>query len=355
MTPPGHALNQKRAAAGPQTNKPVPKAHEPNVVPPNSVLAQQLTEDSSQPQALQPISGVPVTGRIQRQPQSQPGEPHCDLLRQEFMLRYVGWPGGRDRCITTDDQEFRDNYIDNNIVKATAQFAANTTWENVDINRVVAMLIEYRDGSTKEFNVNDIPASAPLVQLGPTTVRAQSDVDWYERRSDGLIYPIRWRFVALDPLATPNLVSLRSGLANSIKQLQLGFLLIEAGVHFVGDIAALGGFAAMNHAFARGGMFEPVPKKARDANHPGAAKRIDKTIKNSPGDGQEEHGTPPTPHPVETPDPPHPHPPKPPKPAPLPDPGPPPQRPEKDPYEGHPYRGYPDPWPEEKPRRRRAR
>ena len=244
-----------------------------------------LPRPSRAQQSPQPIIAA---GPIQCQPRSQPGEPEpdCDLTRQEFLLTYVGWPGGRNRCITTADQEFRDNYIDANIVLATAQFTSNTTWENVDISRVAAMVIEYRDGSKKEFNANDIPAlpTKPVGRRAPL-VGAGGFVDRYERRSDGLIYPIRWGEVAFDKLTTPNLILLRSGLSDYIADLQFEFLLIEAGAQFAGNIATLGGFAAMNHDFARGGMFEPVPKKkgatTADPHQPGTPRSL--------GAGEQEH------------------------------------------------------------------
>jgi hypothetical protein len=58
-----------------------------------------------------------------------------------------------------------------------------------------------------------------------------------------------------------NIVSLRAGLHATIEELKLGFQLIAAGVAFAASIAALGGIAALNHEFGKGGLFEPVPKK----------------------------------------------------------------------------------------------
>jgi len=56
-----------------------------------------------------------------------------------------------------------------------------------------------------------------------------------------------------------NIMSLRAGLYDRIEELKLGFRLIEAGVAFAGDVAALGGIASMlGHP---GGLFEPVPRK----------------------------------------------------------------------------------------------
>jgi hypothetical protein len=63
MTPFGAAIKHEHASAQPHTSKSAPNAHEPDVVPPNSVLAHQLTQ-GSQPLALQPTPGVPASGSV---------------------------------------------------------------------------------------------------------------------------------------------------------------------------------------------------------------------------------------------------------------------------------------------------
>jgi hypothetical protein len=87
----------------------------------------------------------------------------------------------------------------------------------------------------------------------------------YEKRADGFIYPIRMAgpssYVAYAD--ANNIVSLRAGLWESVEQMQALFQLIELGAVFAGPISALGGIAAMNHSFASGGLFEPVPRKQK--------------------------------------------------------------------------------------------
>ena len=46
-------------------------------------------------QVIEILEGPISTGTTEKQP--KPGEPDCDLKRQEFLLKYVGWPG-RNRC-----------------------------------------------------------------------------------------------------------------------------------------------------------------------------------------------------------------------------------------------------------------
>ena len=203
-------------------------------------------------------------GIIQRQP-------NCAI--NQTLLVYQGKPG-KERCITEDDPEFRQNYIDNNIVLATGLAIPNTTWANIDHDRVPKMKLTYKDGRVLVINVKDIPLDlGKRAHRGPGVVSALRPLAKYEMRSDGFIYPIRMigntpgsEYVSYGD--ANNIMSLRAGLYDSIEQLKLGFLLIEAGVAFASDIGALAGIASLNHEFSRGGLFEPIPRKGSTPSEP---------------------------------------------------------------------------------------
>ncbi len=166
---------------------------------------------------------------------------------------------------TGDDTDFEKNYIDNNIVLATGLAIPGTTWENIDHDRIPQMKLTYKDGRTLIVDVKDIPLQlhvSPGPPRGPRTVNALLPPR-YEKRSDGFIYPIRAGDVSYAD--ANNIMSLRAGLHDEIEELKLGFQLIQAGAQFGNLVSMLGGFAAMNHAFARGGLFEPIPKKQAQA------------------------------------------------------------------------------------------
>ena len=175
----------------------------------------------------------------------------------------------RSHCITEDDPEFREDYIDNNIVRAQGIAIAGTTWGNLDQNRVPQMKLTYKDGRALTINVADVPLQLKdPAALGPRTVRAVQLVQRYELRSDGFIYPMRWagdtEYVAYG-LAT-NIVSLRAGLYQAIAELQLGFSLVEAGATFAAQIAALGGIASLTQHPDE--LFEPMPRRQREGGDP---------------------------------------------------------------------------------------
>jgi hypothetical protein len=164
------------------------------------------------------------------------------------------------------ESEFQQNYIDNNIVLATGLAIPETTWGNIDDDRVPQMRLTYRDGRTLDIDVKDVPlqSSKPGIGIRKGDERAIRPL-LYERRANGLIYPVRgqekWRYVSY--VDADNIMSLRAGLHDSISELQAGLTLIKITGVFASRIAALGGIAALNHSFGSGGLFEPVPRKGK--------------------------------------------------------------------------------------------
>lgn len=178
----------------------------------------------------------------------------------QTILVYQGKPG-QGRCITENDTEFRQNYIDNYIVQADPLAIPNTTLENVDHDRVPQMQLTYKDGRKLVVDVKDIPRGESFRKSESTGgTRWLLGPARYEKRSDGFIYPIRSTgerdYVSYSD--AENIKSLRAGLYDSIEELKLGFQLLELGFAFSKPIAALGGFASLNRP---GGLFQRVPRK----------------------------------------------------------------------------------------------
>lgn len=185
--------------------------------------------------------------------------PEISCESGQAVLAYQGQPG-KDRCLPDEDPEFRQSYIDNDIVLATGLAIPGTTWENITDERIPIMRLTYRNGRKVDINVSDVPLSGGAPAINSRTVGVIRPLARYEKHLDGFIYPIRGSgkssYVSYGD--ANNIMSLRAGLHDSIKELQKGFTLIQITAGFASDIAALGNIAAMNHAFNSGGLFEPV-------------------------------------------------------------------------------------------------
>jgi hypothetical protein len=175
----------------------------------------------------------------------------------QSLLVYQGKPG-QGRCLPENDPEFRQNYIDNNIVQAYGSALPDTTWGNIDHDRIPQVKLTYKDGSTLVVDVKDIPR---VDRRHPQTVGAIRPLT-YEKRSDGFIYPIRSGTVSY--VDAYNIVSLREGLYDGIEELKLKLQLMELVVEFGGPRGPLRGYGGIVALVGHPGeLFEPVPKKTR--------------------------------------------------------------------------------------------
>ena len=161
-------------------------------------------------------------------------------------------------------------------------------WGNIDDDRVPKIKLTYKDGRTLLLDVKDVPlqtAANTGIRKGQTRAIRQL---MYERRSDGLIYPVRgeekWRYISYTD--ADNIMSLRAGLHATINELKVGFTLIQITGIFASEIAGLGGIAALNHSFNSGGLFEPVPRKGKsrvNADNPSSETAVGSGKKKTPG------------------------------------------------------------------------
>lgn len=195
-------------------------------------------------------------GALQRSPEEATS---CEIHETVLVYR----DSGQRRCITEDDPEFQRNYIDNNIKWAKGLAVQNTTWANIDHDRVPKMKLIYEDGRSLVIDVADVPLQLHRpVSRGPMTARVFRPLAKYEKRGDGFIYPIRSaRTDYVSYGDARNIVSLRAGLYETIEELKKLFVLVEVGAGFAQNIAALGGFFGMSQSAGKRGLFEPVPRK----------------------------------------------------------------------------------------------
>lgn len=182
--------------------------------------------------------------------------------------------GNSDQATFITEDQFRQDYVDNNIVHSTGIAAPGTTWENIDHDRVPQMKLTYKDGRVLILNVADIPLISSFRHIRKGDVGVFRADLRYQRGAGGFIYPMRGqisRFVSYPD--ADNITSLRAGLHDEIEEFKLGFSLIKAGASFAQNIAALGGFAALTHSTASGGLFEPVSNKTETADAPKVGSR----------------------------------------------------------------------------------
>ncbi len=227
-------------------------------------------------------------GAVQRDP--------AECSARQTQLVYADEPG-RTRCISDGDSEFRKNYVDNDIVRATGLAVPGTTWANVTQESFPRILLSYKDNRTLTIDTSDIPLVLSSGAPRPGVIHAIRPLERYEKRADGFIYPIRstGRSDYVSWGDAKNIVSLRAGLHDQIQELQQLFSLIVVTAQFAADIALLAGIAHLGaQATQNGGLFQRVRKsgastagdkggKSPGTRAPGGAK--------IPGEG-EEHAAP---------------------------------------------------------------
>jgi hypothetical protein len=155
--------------------------------------------------------------------------------RGQFLLVYPEEPG-KYRYVTPDDREFVEQYVDHNIVDAVARFLPGTNMLNISMDRVTAMVIEYKSGRKLAFNPKDVP-----LMTGPPGRMRIIPLSRYEMRN-GFIYPVLRGHIIYHSHTTPNLIALRAGLQDQVKELERLAQLMELTGFFAGLVAMSAGF-----------------------------------------------------------------------------------------------------------------
>ncbi len=172
----------------------------------------------------------------------------CDVSKGQFSLLYEDGSSPA-RCVDIEsDPELENNYFDDKIRSAIGFAIEGTTWENVEYGRFGVMLVEYRNGSSDYFLLDDI-GNFHYGSSTPITLQ-----HGYLKRTNGLVYPIRNGRLYFNEILTPNLLRYKNGLEWQVRQLQDLYTLLQvAGAHaaILGSYGAgVGAFKASIRAFA---------------------------------------------------------------------------------------------------------
>jgi hypothetical protein len=152
-------------------------------------------------------------------------------------FRLIDEDHGGERWITQEDPEFRDHYIDFNIVHATSDPDLRTLTHHT-------MVVEYGNGRTLEFSMSAVPVR--LHYFDPdnpgarmATMRFQITPDAYLLRK-GFIFPVDHRSeVMFNDTFTPTLIDIRTTIEFNIRQRRRLLELAELTAAFAGNISFL--------------------------------------------------------------------------------------------------------------------
>ncbi|MBX9585334.1 MAG: DUF4157 domain-containing protein [Gemmataceae bacterium] len=153
-------------------------------------------------------------------------ESACDPAQKQFVLEYEGEPE-KTRCMDIrTDPEFVNNYFDANIKGAVGYSVDGTTWENVTYDRFNVMVVNYKNGSSEYFVLDEVGnfSVGGNVRAIPTPT--------YLKRKTGLVYPVRGGQPYFHEQLTPNIIKYKNGLRYQTKELQDLYRLLQvAGAH----------------------------------------------------------------------------------------------------------------------------
>ena len=171
-----------------------------------------------------PAPKAPLPNVLARDGTKPAGTPAPSGL-QEWTLLYVDKFGDptdengdlRWRRITSADQEFQEDYVDNNIDYATINVDRLTG----DYDKIE---IFYRNGARLVLNKNDIPNPK---YWRPQQARALHFDSFEKHDADGFIYPTYQGKIIWSGFLTPNIVSIREQADEKAKELNDLFKLAE--------------------------------------------------------------------------------------------------------------------------------
>ena len=181
-------------------------------------------------ESLEILSG-PATIPKETSPEKQATANPCDAGQHQFLLQYEGEPE-KTRCMEfPNDEEFKKDFFDSNIKNATGYTVNGTTWENVEYDSFTVMVVNYNNGKSEYFFLNDVGSfyygSGTLVTLDHT----------YFKRSNGLIYPIFNNQIYFNEVLTPRIIAHKNGLQSQVKELRDLYNLLQAAGAFAQIVA----------------------------------------------------------------------------------------------------------------------
>jgi hypothetical protein len=158
----------------------------------------------------------------------------CDLSKHQYLLHYEGeyW---KDRCMdVATDPEYVNNYFDRNIKNAVGYSVEGTTWENVEYSRFKVMQVNYKNGTSDYFALDEIGNFHYAKTVAVTREYA------FLKRNNGLVYPVREGELYLVEFTAPNLLEYKNGLKQQIVELQRLYELLELAGLFAGNLGNYG-------------------------------------------------------------------------------------------------------------------
>jgi hypothetical protein len=123
------------------------------IAPALDQFPEQVTEILAEPGSTE--SGSTESGSSSTQ--QAPGLT-CDINQKQWVLQYEGQPE-KARCMAVwTDPEYAHDYFDSNIDmhSAVGYAVEGTTWQNVAYSRFKVMLVNYRNGTSEYFMLDDI-------------------------------------------------------------------------------------------------------------------------------------------------------------------------------------------------------
>ncbi len=170
----------------------------------------------------------------------------CDAGKHQYLLENEG---GRDKARCMDimtDPEYKHNLFDKNIKDAIGYTVEATTWGNIEYGRLKVMQVEYQNGKSEYFMLDEVGN----FYYGGQTLTIRDFV--YLKRKNGLIYPVIGDRIYFSEILTPNILAFKSGLQYQVKSLQNLYSLLQLAGAFAGIIGSyelVDGFKASLEGF----------------------------------------------------------------------------------------------------------
>ena len=174
----------------------------------------------------------------------------CDIAQQEFLLQDEGDPS-HSRCMNIKTDPEYKKLFDANIVSAVGYAVPGTTWESVEYDRFNVMLVQYANGQSEYFMLNEVGN----FYYGHIGLKIRDHI--YVKRGTGLIYPVFQDRIYFSELLTPRILSFKNGLKYQVKELKDLYTVLQVGGTFASILGLYGlgveSFKASVHAFRRSG------------------------------------------------------------------------------------------------------
>jgi len=176
---------------------------------------------------------------ILAEPCSTPSSPQtrddipCDIAQSEFLLQDEGDPAN-SRCMNIKTDPEYKKLFDANVVSAVGYAVPGTTWENVEYDRFNVMLVQYANGKSEYFMLNEVGN----FYYGHIGLKIRDHI--YVKRGTGLLYPVFQNRIYFSELLTPRILSFKNGLKYQVKELKDLYNVLQVGGTFASILGSYG-------------------------------------------------------------------------------------------------------------------